>query len=92
MIAEGQQFEYMGFEISPIARQAIMSKNLLFKDVESVAEMIDKYNHIVLSLSVAEVGMKILVFICSAFLQYLTSTCWNKWIGRGLSCIRISIP
>lgn len=56
MIAEGQQFEYMGFEISPIARQAIMSKNLLFKDVEAITEMIDKYNHIVLSLSVAEVS------------------------------------
>lgn len=55
VITEGQQFEYMGFVVNPIIRLAIMRKNLLFSDVEAVSDMIDKYNGIVMGLSVAEV-------------------------------------
>lgn len=55
VITEGQQFEYMGFVVNPIIRLAIMRKDLLFSDVEAVSDMIDKYNGIVMGLSVAEV-------------------------------------
>uniref|UniRef100_A0A336KIK9 CSON011062 protein n=1 Tax=Culicoides sonorensis TaxID=179676 RepID=A0A336KIK9_CULSO len=55
VITEGQQFEYMGFVVNPIIRLAIMRKTLLFSDVEAVSDMIDKYNGIVMGLSVAEV-------------------------------------
>lgn len=46
----------MGFQTNPVIRQAIMSKNLLYKDVEVVTDMIDRYNEIVMSLSLAEVN------------------------------------
>lgn len=52
----------MGFVTNPIIRQAIMNKNLLFKDVEAITEMIDKYNQIVMSLSVAEVCVCVCAF------------------------------
>ncbi|XP_053669700.1 dynein axonemal heavy chain 10 [Anopheles nili] len=55
VINEGQQFEYLGFTLSPTIRMAIMRKDQLFRDVECVKKMIEKYNDIVLNLSTPEV-------------------------------------
>uniref|UniRef100_A0A182IR22 AAA+ ATPase domain-containing protein n=1 Tax=Anopheles atroparvus TaxID=41427 RepID=A0A182IR22_ANOAO len=55
VINEGQQFEYLGFTLSPTIRMAIMRKDQLFCDVECVSKMVDKYNDIVLNLSTPEV-------------------------------------
>uniref|UniRef100_A0A182NRZ8 AAA+ ATPase domain-containing protein n=1 Tax=Anopheles dirus TaxID=7168 RepID=A0A182NRZ8_9DIPT len=55
VINEGQQFEYLGFALSPTIRMAIMRKDQLFRDVECVSKMVDRYNDIVLNLSTPEV-------------------------------------
>ncbi|XP_058060896.1 dynein axonemal heavy chain 10 [Anopheles bellator] len=55
VINEGQQFEYLGFTLSPTIRMAIMRKDQLFFDVECVQKMVDKYNKIVLNLTMPEV-------------------------------------
>lgn len=54
MISEGQQFEYLGFELNPVVRKAIMRKDLLFIDLEAVTEMIAEYNKIVTNLTASE--------------------------------------
>nr|XP_040226033.2 dynein axonemal heavy chain 10 isoform X2 [Anopheles coluzzii] len=55
VINEGQQFEYLGFALSPTIRMAIMRKDQLFRDVECVSKMVNRYNDIVLNLSTPEV-------------------------------------
>ncbi|XP_050088792.1 dynein axonemal heavy chain 10 [Anopheles aquasalis] len=55
VINEGQQFEYLGFTLSPTIRMAIMRKDQLFSDVECVHKMVTKYNDIVLKLSTPEI-------------------------------------
>uniref|UniRef100_A0A182QH35 Uncharacterized protein n=1 Tax=Anopheles farauti TaxID=69004 RepID=A0A182QH35_9DIPT len=57
VINEGQQFEYLGFALSPTIRMAIMRKDQLFRDVECVSKMVDRYNDIVLNLSTPEVNV-----------------------------------
>uniref|UniRef100_A0A182TQL6 AAA+ ATPase domain-containing protein n=1 Tax=Anopheles melas TaxID=34690 RepID=A0A182TQL6_9DIPT len=54
VINEGQQFEYLGFALSPTIRMAIMRKDQLFRDVECVSKMVNRYNDIVLNLSTPE--------------------------------------
>uniref|UniRef100_A0A182VCJ4 Uncharacterized protein n=1 Tax=Anopheles merus TaxID=30066 RepID=A0A182VCJ4_ANOME len=56
VINEGQQFEYLGFALSPTIRMAIMRKDQLFRDVECVSKMVNRYNDIVLNLSTPEVS------------------------------------
>ncbi|XP_058811885.1 dynein axonemal heavy chain 10 isoform X1 [Topomyia yanbarensis] len=54
-ISEGQQFEYMGFTLSPAIRTAIMRKKQLFTDVEHVTKMVNDYNDMVLRLAAPEI-------------------------------------
>lgn len=53
---EGQHFESNGFELNPVIRMAIMRKESLFVDVESISHMINNYNDIINSLEKSEVN------------------------------------
>lgn len=55
-VAEAQQFEKLGFQISPALRMSILRKEQLFADATTVSEMIDGYNRTVDGLSLAKVG------------------------------------
>lgn len=56
IISEGQEFEYLGFTVDPVIRLAIMKKDILFRDVEAVQNMVDEYNRIVSNLSIGEIN------------------------------------
>nr|XP_029723863.1 uncharacterized protein LOC109398556 [Aedes albopictus] len=55
VISEGQQFEHLGFSLSPVVRTAIMRKEQLFTDVEHVTKMVNDYNELVLRLAAPEI-------------------------------------
>ncbi|XP_062558011.1 dynein axonemal heavy chain 10 isoform X2 [Armigeres subalbatus] len=55
VISEGQQFEHLGFSLSPVVRTAIMRKEQLFTDVEHVTKMVNDYNDLVLGLAAPEI-------------------------------------
>lgn len=55
-VAEAQQFEKLGFRISPALRMSILRKEQLFEDATTVAEMIDGYNRTVDGLSLDKVS------------------------------------
>lgn len=53
---EGDHFESNGFELNPVIRMAIMRKESLFVDVESISHMVNKYNETIDSLEKSEVN------------------------------------
>lgn len=55
-VSEAQQFERLGFRISPALRMSILRKELLFEDAMTVSEMINSYNATVEELSLAKVN------------------------------------
>lgn len=63
VIMEGQLFENFGYEVNSVIRMAIMRKESLYKDVERVNEMINRYNKIVDNLTASEVGFIFFVII-----------------------------
>lgn len=56
-ISEAQQFEKLGFSVSPVLRTSILRKEQLFEDATTVSEMINRYNRIVAGLPVAKVSV-----------------------------------
>lgn len=54
-VSEAQQFEKLGFRISPALRMSVLRKEQLFEDATTVSEMIDAYNRTVQELSLAKV-------------------------------------
>lgn len=55
-VSEAQQFEKLGFRISPALRMSVLRKEQLFEDATTVSEMIDGYNRTVQELSLAKVN------------------------------------
>lgn len=55
-VSEAQQFEKLGFRISPVLRMAILRKEQLFQDATAVSQMIERYNATVEGLSLAKVN------------------------------------
>lgn len=55
-VSQAQQFEKLGFRISPALRMGILRKEQLFEDATAVSQMIDDYNATVEGLPLAKVS------------------------------------
>lgn len=54
-VSQAQQFEKLGFRISPVLRMSILRREQLFEDATTVSQMIQGYNQTVRGLSLAKV-------------------------------------